>query len=311
MPTPDQARALCQQLLGIPVVHISRFPTGLCHHVYDVALADGRKVVVRIASAETRSELAGGIYWSSLLRPRDVPLPALLHADATAHPFAYMLLERLPGTDLGNVYPALSPNQKRSLADRLASIQTAVGLLPPGRGYGYVHHYDGPFPHSSWHDVLESQLARSRQWLAFPKIIDVPQVAQLAARLAQHEDYFRTIAPTPFLEDITTKNVLIADGVLSGIVDVDELCFGDPLYVLALTRMALLARGFSTDYIDYWKEALGVSARQSEILDLYTALHCLSFLGEMGQKFNQEAPPAVDTTQVARLLSILDNLLAR
>ena len=30
-----------------------------------------------------------------------------------------------------------------------------------------------------------------------------------------------------------------------------------------LTRMALLACGFSTDYLDYWKEALGISARQS------------------------------------------------
>jgi hypothetical protein len=41
-------------------------------------------------------------------------------------------------------------------------------------------------------------------------------------------DALDAIRATPFLHDTTTKNVIVThDGVVSGIVDVDDLCFGD------------------------------------------------------------------------------------
>ena len=37
------------------------------------------------------------------------------------------------------------------------------------------------------------------------------------------------LSPVPFLHDTTTKNVIVTpEGSFSGIVDVDDLCFGDP-----------------------------------------------------------------------------------
>jgi hypothetical protein len=48
---------------------------------------------------------------------------------------------------------------------------------------------------------------------------------------------FDRIAPTPFLHDTTTKNVIVtSEGHFSGIVDVDDLCLGDPRYPAALTQ---------------------------------------------------------------------------
>ena len=48
--------------------------------------------------------------------------------------------------------------------------------------------------------------------------------------------------PIPFLHDTTTKNVIVTpEGAFSGIVDVDDLCFGDPRYVVALTLPSLTA----------------------------------------------------------------------
>ena len=65
--------------------------------------------------------------------------------------------------------------------------------------------------------------------------------------------YFSAVRPTAFLGDITTKNVLVHEGKLSGIVDVDEICYGDPLFVVGLTHMALLAMGADTDYTTGWR----------------------------------------------------------
>lgn len=46
------------------------------------------------------------------------------------------------------------------------------------------------------------------------------------------DSYTSEVKPTPFLDDTTTKNVIINDGKLSGIVDVDYVNFGDHLLTL-------------------------------------------------------------------------------
>src|SRR6185369_3408229 len=100
---------------------------------------DQQQVVVRIARPEAGALLAGGVFWSRLLRPQGVPLPALLYADleATIVPFAFMLLEKLPGADLGHVYRRLSFSDKQAIAAELVRIQAKVQqFLPPGNGFG-------------------------------------------------------------------------------------------------------------------------------------------------------------------------------
>jgi aminoglycoside phosphotransferase (APT) family kinase protein len=38
-----------------------------------------------------------------------------------------------------------------------------------------------------------------------------------------------------FLDDLTVKNVLVENGALSGIIDVDFVCYGDPLLAVGAT----------------------------------------------------------------------------
>jgi aminoglycoside phosphotransferase (APT) family kinase protein len=300
---------VCKHFSKSSVLRMSRFPTGLCHHVYDVVFVNGDRVVVRMATDETRQYLRGGIFWSGILRPMGIPLPKLIHADAESEPFPYMILERLEGTDLCHVYVDLTANEKRKLAHKLAQIQMTMATLPRGAGYGYVSDIDGPFPFNTWQEVLQHQLLRSRQWTETAGVIDIEHIRPVERRLAKHEDYFSSIASIAFLDDITTKNVLLSNGILSGIVDVDEVCFGDRLFSLALTRMALLAHQLETDYIDYWISELALDRDQIEILDFYTAMHCCAFIGENGQRFNRSDPEPVDHGYLRRLLEILNRLL--
>jgi hypothetical protein len=59
---------------------------------------------------------------------------------------------------------------------------------------------------------------------------------------------------------------------LSGIVDVDFVCFGDNLLTTGLTQMSLINMRADLDYIDYWCTAAKVTEQQREILILYTRL---------------------------------------
>ena len=60
-------------------------------------------------------------------------------------------------------------------------------------------------------------------------LFDMGHANQMEAMLAVMRDRVDAVAATPFLHDTTTKSVIVTpEGTLSGILDVDDLCFGDP-----------------------------------------------------------------------------------
>jgi hypothetical protein len=105
--------------------------------------------------------------------------------------------------------------------------------------------------------------------------------------------------------------VIVHAGRLSGIVDVDDLCFGDPLLLIALIRMALLAHGHDPVYFEEWLDIVRPDALQRAALDLYTLQHCVDFMGELGQRFNRAEAASVDPGYFARLYALHAQLLDR
>jgi aminoglycoside phosphotransferase len=293
VPDEEAARVIARSALGEDIDHLGRFPTGLTHWVYDVVLNSGRKVVIRIASPQNRADLVGAVYWQERLRPLGVPLAEILLADVGAR-LPYLILQRLPGTDLGHVYAELTIRQRTALADSVAGLQELAGRLPEANGFGYALAYDAVLERE-WTHVLSASLRRGRAWIDRAGVVGPAWSDRVEAKLARMTDSFDDVRPRAFLHDVTTKNVIVHEGRLSGIVDVDSMAFGDPLWTVALTRMSLLAMREPTDYVDAQVGALGKGTEVGgERLNLYTALHGLSFLGELGQAFNRDTPPAVD-----------------
>ncbi len=312
-PTAADATRILADIAGQPVRDVRRFPNGLAHFVFDATLADGEHLVVRLTRAEQRDEFAGAVYWHPRLVKLGVPLPRLLYADVRGDRFGapVMLLERLPGVDLGDCYLRLASGQKRQIARCVVAMQRAVSTLPAGPGFGYATSYDDPTLKPAWIDVLLESLDRARANIRDAGVITEEPVDRVQALLERFESMLDVIEPLPFLHDTTTKNVLIDHGALTGIVDVDSLCFGDPLWVLALTNMAMRSAGFDDEYVEFWADELGLHQSQRHLLALYTAVHCAYFLSEIGQRFNKDVPPPVDPRRVVHLEGILDDLLNR
>lgn len=102
-----------------------------------------------------------------------------------------------------------------------------------------------------------------------------------------------------------TRNVIITpEGTLSGIVDVDDLCFGDPRYAPALTLAALTAMAGPKHYVDYWMRA--ARHRDDHIFHLCVALFLFDLMSEHGHVFNGNEKPS---TPEARAI-MLDALAA-
>lgn len=310
-PNERDVEQVVRATLHDSVASIRRFPTGLAHYVYDVVTASGAPFVVRLAANADSQAFAGALYWSERLRPRGVPLPRIVAADvaATTARFPFLLMERLQGTDLGHVYQQLSSKDKAAIVAEVVRAQRLAGSLPPGHGYGYAFNYDDPFPHQRWIDVLLASLARSRSRIGQIGLFDLAMIDSIKAQLPRFDAYLSRVQPTPFLDDTTTKNVLVHNGRLSGIVDVDVLCFGDPLWTVALTNMALRSSHFATDYMDMWCDLIAITDEQRHILSLYTAIFCIDFMSELGQAFNQDEAEPIDPHYVQHLNTIFADLM--
>jgi hypothetical protein len=301
-PDASVASEIAKQRGGVTPTSVVRFTTGIGHWVYDVVGPGEEKLVVRIGTAEQHDDFLGARHWSKQLRSLGVPLPQLLDA-GTWSGLPYLVLERLPGKDLILVYEELDAHQKQRLAAEVCRIQQRALALERGAGYGFKRLPDDPGLRS-WAEVIEQSLCRSRRRLEQAKILASRVVDEVARHAQLLQPYFASIEPLPFLDDVTTKNVLVHHGVLSGIVDVDWICYGDPLFTLALTRASLLAAGRDLDYTDAWARQVATSAEQERAVCFYTALFCADFLSEVGHRFNNEAV-AVDLAWVERLEAVL------
>lgn len=304
----ERVSQIVLEKLSERVVSAERFSTGHCHFVFDVKTESGRQFVVRMARPENRYLLESAVFWSALLRPKDVPLPEILAADLTAE-FPFLILERLAGKDLWQVYRELSKSQKKTLAGDMARLQEIAKTLPRATSFGYLENYQSAAGCPTWFAVVLKYLERSRRRIKSTGFFDPEIVERVEKKARAFEDYFSKIEPTAFFDDITTKNVIVNEGMLSGIVDVDWMCFGDSLETIALTQMALLSEECELDYIEFWCEAMNLSAEQRRVLNLYSAASCVDFMSEIGQTFNKDAPLEADEKKVNRYFEILDYLL--
>ncbi len=131
---------------------------------------------------------------------------------------------------------------------------------------------------------------------------EIDLVRSAAAKL---DSYFAQVRLTPFLADTTTKNVLMHYGRLSGIVDLDTVCYGDPLFTLALTKAGATASGFDRVYTAAWQQPLRLQGEELVALSFYTALFCLDLLSEAGHTFNRSSPAVLSAEATARLRQLL------
>ena len=273
--------------------------------MFDTRLETGARVVLRMTTAALRPAMVGALHLNRLLRPMGVTMPRVLGADLDAG-FPTLVLERLAGTDLGHVMAGLDGEFLEIIAKRVAEAQGIVARLPSTGRYGYAV-TAGMAPCASWPDVLASSLARSRRRLSEARHFPTEAADKVEALLDAVRPEASQIPATPFLHDTTTKNVIIApDGAFSGIVDVDDLCWGDPRFAAALTLAAIEAFGGSRRYVAAWMRM--ARFRDDRLFRAYVALFALDFLSEQGMTSNgnQCAPDAARQTH---LFNTLENAL--
>jgi aminoglycoside phosphotransferase (APT) family kinase protein len=232
----EEAAELVAAALGVRVSLAERQRAGASGNaVYRLILENGDSVILRASSranafAFTRRNLRA-------LAILGLPVQAVLAAGAWGDGGSYVILNWIPGRDLIDEIREMSKVQLTRLAGKVVEFQRRLALLPKSDGFGWA-----PIGQSGslrrWTDIFGGKLSPA-------DAEDGTPLGALRARLCrlrgELESYFAEVRPTAFLDDLTTKNILVERGELTGIIDADFVCYGDPLLAVGATLASIAA----------------------------------------------------------------------
>jgi aminoglycoside phosphotransferase (APT) family kinase protein len=236
VPQDEQAVELAAAALGVRPLSVARQSlTKSGKTIYRVDLPDEQSVVLRI------SPRPGTFKYTTrnlnILRALGIPVQTVLAGGATPSGGSYVVLNWIPGRDLVYELNGMTRTQMTELAEQVTLCQRRLAILPQGKGFGWAP-IGGCGLVPSWTDVFGNIVPASQ--FQDGTILGEFRAAlcTLRHRLAA---YMRTIRPTPFLDDMTTKNIIVENGELRGLIDIDYICYGDPLLAVGATMASIAA----------------------------------------------------------------------
>lgn len=279
MPDEKVAADVVSSMTNETVVSSARMTTGDQHFVFAVT-TESTEYVLRMTLEKYRKTFLSSIYWQDKFLPVGVPLAKFIQTDMDGKfsPFPSLLMRRFLGNDLINVYSDLSTADKENLAKEIIDIQAKATKLPVGQSYGIIDRYENNTGFKSWYEFLVQRLELFRGLIQNNGVFDPNDVDVALSIVAGMKQDLCSIAATPFLWDASERNVIVNHGKISGIVDVDEICFGDPLFVIGLTAVALENEGYDTEYTDFWAQNMHLDSLALRRLNFYKLFYTITFM---------------------------------
>ena len=262
---------LCFDYFAEVPQRLERCAVGQGNYVYIVE-CNGTEYVVRCSSESDVYDTS--IFWLKKLALIDVPVPKVI-AKGKYNEYEYLILSYIEGKDIGIVYDRLTDEDKRVIAKEIVHIQNQVSTLE----------VEALEPDWSWSTFINYMLERATERIVKNGYFEVEKVERLKGQLGQLEEYFAGVRPVAYLDDISSKNLLVHNGQISGIIDIDWMGIGDKLTFVALTNMALLNMEYDTDYVKYILEEMQVNDVEKKAFLFYTLMYCVDFMGERGMQF--------------------------
>ena len=261
MMNEDFIRRLSLQCFETPPLNIKRAGIGIANYVY-IAEYDTEKRVIRCS--RTPDAYRETVYWLQRLKEINISVPIVME-QGKFEGYEYLILSFMEGCDLGLVYDRLTNEDKREIAKEIVRIQQQVSALSLPSGY-----VENDW---SWKKAfIDDSITQAETRIERNGFFDAEKAKNLKNLATELNGYFSRIRPTAYLDDVSNKNLLIKDGRISGIIDIDRIGIGDKLTYVALTRMALLDMESDTDFVDYIVEEMELEEEGKKALLFYTLI---------------------------------------
>src|SRR3990167_7702547 len=116
-PTEEIAASAVASMTHEKVLSTTRMTTGDQYFVFAIKTINA-EYVIRMTTMDQKEQFLSAIYWQDMLIPLGIPLAKFIQSDLESKhsPFLALLMMRLPGNDLCNVYSTLTTKDKKNLA---------------------------------------------------------------------------------------------------------------------------------------------------------------------------------------------------
>lgn len=275
------------------VIQIERCGIGIANYVFIVS-TESEKFILRCSKDENAYK--DTVYWLNKLSECEIPIPIVL-SEGKYKEYFYLILSYIRGDDIGNVYCKLKDSEKKQIAKDVVEIQRKVSRLDVRVDVAWT-----------WNCFVDEMLNRAEERIKRKNYFDVNKIYIIKKLQQEIRGYLNTVQPTPYLDDISTKNLLIYEGKVSGIIDIDWMGFGDMLTFVAMTKVALLNMDLDTKYIDHLLVEIHPNITEYKAFLFYCLIYCVDFMGERGMQFLDKTIP-VNESIIKRLDGIFDILM--
>ena len=285
-------KQICLETMHKEPTSVESCAVGLSNYVFIVEI-DHRKYSIRCSTEKNAYQ--NTVRLLEKLLGIGILVPQVLFS-GKAGQYDYVILTYIEGQELWAVYDSLTREDKKCLAKEIVQLQrkVAIGLLETTEGW-------------SWLSFIHEILDRARALIKENGYFDEEKVMRIENQIPVLMGYFESVEPISYLDDVTTKNLLVKDGHISGIIDIDWIGIGDVLTFAALTYVALLNMECDTDYVRYILDEMNVDSRQYKAFRFYALMYCVDFMGERGTKYKDKTVE-VNARIVDRLNTIYDQL---
>ncbi len=285
-------KLICLETMHKEPTSVESCAVGLSNYVFIVEI-DHQKYSIRCSTEKNAYQTTVRLL-EKLIRI-GILVPQVLFC-GEAGQYDYVILTFIEGQELWAVYDSLTREDKKCLAKEIVQLQrkVAIGLLETTEGW-------------SWLSFIHEILDRARALIKENGYFDEEKVTRIENQIPVLMGYFESVEPISYLDDVTTKNLLVKDGHISGIIDIDWIGIGDVLTFAALTYVALLNMECDTDYVRYILDEMNVDSRQYKAFRFYALMYCVDFMGERGTKYKDKVVE-VNSQIVDRLNTIYDQL---
>ncbi len=291
---------------------VIRMTTGICNEVYLIKLKD-KSVIVRMN--EQDRFLKGSSKNIPTFKSKDIKVPDILFEDYSKKtiPYGYQIMSVIEGEDLGAVIQNLNPKQLKSIAQEVSSILIKLSDLPTNGKFGWIDNSDSELV-NSWFEVMQ---------IMYHKMVDrnektgvvASELLNLSSSLiTKHKEYFNKVPSKYVYDDLNGKNVMIKDGKFNGLVDLDQIMYGD--FLEPVGRIKACWPGteeYGKIYTNAVIKCLNLSNEQQEMVTVYAVLNRINWLSEIGIQFNQNTSTNIDAKRVdenKRVIELIKQELA-
>ena len=283
---------ICQETFHDEPTMIEYCSVGLANYVFIVDI-EGSKYSVRCSTE--KQAYKDTVRLLEKLMKAGIPVPRVLFGGRFEQ-YDYVILSYIEGEELWAAYKQLTNEDKKNIAKEIVHIQREVSLRlsEPVEGWSWL---------AFVHDILD----RAKVLIKENGYFEIEKVYRIESQIPALQKYFEKVEPKPYLDDVTTKNLLIKDGHISGIIDVDWIGVGDVLTFAALTYVALLNMECDTDYVSFILDEMDVDDIQYKVFLFYALMYCVDFMGERGTKYKDKMVE-VNPQIIDRLNDIYDML---